>query len=72
MLRNQTKKTSKKVWNLGQKSQYFPKILEIDLDFFRLLRPKNKLSQFDHKIRAKSIEDEFSDVINPWYHAIDS
>ena len=29
------------------------------LDFFDFLRPKYKLSQFDYKIRAKSIEDEF-------------
>ena len=34
------------------KSQYCHKIPEIDLDFFR---PKNKLSQFDHKIIAKSL-----------------
>ena len=35
-----------------KKSQNCPKIPEIDLDFFR---PKNKLSQFDHKIIAKSL-----------------
>ena len=45
------RKTSKKGLKFGSKSQYCPKIPEIDLDFFR---PKNKLSQFDRKIIAKS------------------
>ena len=39
-------KTSQKILNFGsKKSQYCPKIPEIDLEFFR---PKNKLSQYDH------------------------
>ena len=38
-----------------KKSQYCPKIPEIDLDFLDFFRPKNKLSQFDHKIIAKSL-----------------
>ena len=33
-----------------KKSQYCPKIPEIDFDFLDFFRPKNKLSQFDHKI----------------------
>ena len=39
-----------KIW--VKKSQYCPYIPQIDLDFFR---PTNKLSQFDHKIVAKSL-----------------
>ena len=47
------KKNFQKTYEIWvKKSQYCPKIPEIDLDFFR---PKNKLSQFDHKIIAKSL-----------------
>ena len=55
------KKTSKKFLDLGQKSQYCPKIPEIDLDFFRLFRPKNKLSQFDHYRAARLLSTFPSD-----------
>ena len=39
----------------SKKVNTHPKIPKMYLDFFRLFRPKNKLSQFDYKIRAKSI-----------------
>ena len=50
------KKTSKKILKFGSKKVNIAlKFLKLSQTFLDFLRPKNKLSQFDHKIITKSL-----------------